>query len=1646
MKIRSFKGLVAFVLFLQLVIVGPISATQRSYAASGTLVEGLVHQFTSNAWANSNLFTSPSGDLYLSHVKGMNEIAIKKWENNQWKELTAITAAATGDSGFNGGVSDVAIDGNHTIYAAFLFYRGSGTTSDRGVKYGIYKNGSWSFEKVESAQDPYGWKNMYNPKIAFDSNGKAHIVYVYNDANDPRKYEVHYATNQSGSWVIKTLVSGTSAIDEVHEPQIQVDQANTIHITYVKEDNQNDYYGNVYYTHKKVSDPNFPAVHEKIIDSITDQKYYYPTPFVVDSSGKIYLSYSDEAYTSYLLTNKSGTWTKEVIDNDGISYPIKASVIDNKPYVMMYKDTGGPSTFFAMVKDAGTWKKGTKEVTSQSMSGSPMELISEMDPAGNIMIVMEENGLRNVKYLYGTSEDFGLNFAPPLSSNANLSSLAVSPGALVPGFSSGTTNYSVSVGYNVPSIIVTPTAADSTATITVNNQSVPSGVGRDVTLQTGHNLIPVKVTAQDGTVKTYTITVQKAAPSNNALLANLTASTGVLNPLFAASIKDYSIDVSNSTSQIKFTPTTADANATVTVGGNVVKSGQESPLIHLAAGENTIPIIVTAQDGSTATYTVKVNRNTPPVAADRLFSVDENAANGTVVGNVSGNDPDGQALTYRILSGNGKNIFKINAVNGEITVANGSLLDYEATKIYSLTVEVSDGFDQTTATVTIRVNDLNDNHPVAQGFTKNIDENLANGTVVGKVTATDHDANTHFSYKITAGNEDGAFAIDPSSGEVTVANSVKLDYETIKTFVLTIQVSDGVYTAETTATIGLNNLNDNKPIAEDAVFNIDENAPNWTVVGKVHATDADGDILRYQILSGNEDGAFTINASTGEITVADSRQLDYERKRIYQLRVQALDTVAPQAYDLYKALFDRSAGMESDIATITINVNNVNDHLPVPKGFTKNIDENLARGTSIGFVTATDEDEGSVFSYKLIAGNEAGAFAIDEDTGEVTVADSTKLDYEKVQSFSLTVEVSDGDHTAVTMVTIGLNNLNDNQPVLNDAVFDIDENALAGTTVGTVTCEDADEDSLQYSITAGNESGAFNINKETGTITVANAGKLDFEKVRSFVLTVQVSDGLHTADAAVVINLNNVNDNAPVGEGANFTIDENSANGTVVGTVTGYDADGDALHYKITDGNETNAFTIDEDTGKVAIADSTKLDFEKVQSFTLTVQVSDGLHTADVAVEINLNNVNDNAPVGKDFSFTIDETAETGTKVGVVEARDDDGDRLTYTILSGNDDGIFAVNETTGEISVADSSKLSAKEKALHVLSIGVSDGKHTGAMTVTVHVLSSDSTLSGLIASAGNLTPAFIPGMTQYTIYVSNNVKEMTFTPTAAHQKATVKMNGKPVTSGQKTEWLQLEAGRNLQTIEVTSENGQITKYNITVIRLKPVIKVIPEETDKIVTVSDEEVDLLDDNGTLIFELNGTRAEDKVVKLTAAQLATLIKRHVSIQILGKDVQLRIPAANFADKGDAAISIARVDKNSANIPFSNLAVGEIYELTIKQGDTIIHQFDHEIELGFSINGHAQPELLKVHYFNEAKKEWELIGGTVAGGQVIAKTNHFSTFALFQPDHLVIKPAKKPVTGSDLPETSTSMYNWLLAGLLILILGGAMLRIQRVGRR
>lgn len=98
-----------------------------------------------------------------------------------------------------------------------------------------------------------------------------------------------------------------------------------------------------------------------------------------------------------------------------------------------------------------------------------------------------------------------------LSGNANLATLAVSPGTLTPGFDPDIISYSVpGISIFTPSVTVLATVQEATSTLTINGQAVPSGQALAVPVPIGTTKIPVAVRAQDTvTVKTYTITVSR---------------------------------------------------------------------------------------------------------------------------------------------------------------------------------------------------------------------------------------------------------------------------------------------------------------------------------------------------------------------------------------------------------------------------------------------------------------------------------------------------------------------------------------------------------------------------------------------------------------------------------------------------------------------------------------------------------------------------------------------------------------------------------------------------------------------------------------------------------------------------------------------------------------------------------------------------------------------------------------------------------------------------------------------------------------------------------------------------------------------------------------------------------------------------------
>ncbi|MGZ4032954.1 MAG: cadherin-like beta sandwich domain-containing protein, partial [Tumebacillaceae bacterium] len=249
---------------------------------------------------------------------------------------------------------------------------------------------------------------------------------------------------------------------------------------------------------------------------------------------------------------------------------------------------------FVAVGDAGTILSSTDGITWGTESSGTSKYFNYVAYGGSKFVAVGQTGLIDTQ-------------DAPLSTNANLSALTLSQGTLSPAFSSGTTSYTASVANGVTSVQVTPTVADTTATMKVNGVAATSGNPVTVPLNVGSNTITIALTAQDGiTQKTYTVAVTRAQ-SSNANLSGLTLSQGTLSPAFEAGTTSYTANVANGVTSVQVTPTVADSTATLKVNGATATSGS-AVNVPLNIGANTISVLVTAQDGTQKTYTITVTR------------------------------------------------------------------------------------------------------------------------------------------------------------------------------------------------------------------------------------------------------------------------------------------------------------------------------------------------------------------------------------------------------------------------------------------------------------------------------------------------------------------------------------------------------------------------------------------------------------------------------------------------------------------------------------------------------------------------------------------------------------------------------------------------------------------------------------------------------------------------------------------------------------------------------------------------------------------------------------------------------------------------------------------------------------------------------
>ncbi|XP_075054561.1 protocadherin-16 [Mixophyes fleayi] len=828
-----------------------------------------------------------------------------------------------------------------------------------------------------------------------------------------------------------------------------------------------------------------------------------------------------------------------------------------------------------------------------------------------------------------------------------------------------------------------------------------------------------------------------------------------------------------------------------------------------------------------------LNDNTPAFSAASFNAeVPEDTPVGSLVLKLAALDPDhgpNGRITFHLSNGT-QGAFHIDPLTGHITTA--IQLDRERRAAYTFLAWAMDsdpcGPRSAEASVTVIVKDVNDNPPafLRSPFHLNLSRNTPIKRTLAAMRAEDKDAGANASilYRLAPHSSKGGFSVDPYTGEVRLLEP--LEEMSPRERTVFVQASDLGELPQSTTAVLVIHLRDEASrgprFPREAIeFSLSENSQQGSVVGAVRATHTGGSSGRisYSFLSGNENGAFNINPSTGQITVRQPALLDYEQSSRHKLVIQGETTQhytfttvtvllqdandnAPRfqlphytAYireaqadgnriiqvlaedpdqgmngqvtyafeqfqpmnDLFRidaqtgvvttaAILDREIWSETRLvvtamdrgsppltgsATLTLVVMDVNDNSPtIPFQLELSVREDGLIGSEIAHVTANDVDSGPPLWYSLsVDGSPGGPFSIFRYGGQIWLTEP--LDYEERTSFTLTIQTSDGKHQTRADLRLTLEDVNDNVPEFKQSLYQVTimEHTQAWTPLITISATDRDsgENSrITYKVLSSG-SGAFYIHPDNGTLFTTRSMELDALWPLVDVLVEARDNGSPSLASFVTVQilLMDVNDHSPTFPQQQYTasVPEDLPLGSTILILEATDADlspeNSILDYTILSGNVGNVFQVQsgvrfwnghfQHIGLIILTDA--LDFETIHAYNLTVGASDrGVpqRSHSVHVLITILDVNDNPPVfpRPDYSVLLSEAAPVGAEVLRVLAQDSDsGDNgmVHYRITSGDESRLFQINEATGAIKLV--RQLDRERQAMHTLVVLAFDG-----------------------------------------------------------------------------------------------------------------------------------------------------------------------------------------------------------------------------------------------------------------------------------------------------------------------------------------------------
>ncbi|MBK1810420.1 tandem-95 repeat protein [Clostridium sp. YIM B02505] len=622
-------------------------------------------------------------------------------------------------------------------------------------------------------------------------------------------------------------------------------------------------------------------------------------------------------------------------------------------------------------------------------------------------------------------------------------------------------------------------------------------------------------------------------------------------------------------------------------------------------------------DSALATVIINISPvNDAPIAYGQSLNVDEdNVLNDTL----TGFDIDGDMLSYYVVTG---------PTHGILTINEDGTFTYTPNKDYngqdSFTFKTYDGSEYSTpALVSLTVKPVND-QPIANGKTLSTDEDKI---LLDILTGTDVDGDGLKYYVVTQPkhgililNQDGTFTYTPNK-----------DYNGEDSF--TFKVNDGsIDSLPATVNLTVDPVND-QPVADGQTLNTDEDT---VLAGTLTGSDIDGDSLKYYVATAPKHGTLVINQD-GTFTYTPYK--DYNGEDSFTFKVN-------------------DGNVYSDIATVNLTVNPVNDKPTVLESYKKSTLYNQPVG---GTITGNDIDE-DILSYYVNENNKPsnGKVSVNEVTGEWTYTPNEGFSGE--DTFKVTVDDGKGGTTeTIVYINVAPKIFVNTAPTANKDTFSIDEDK---SLVGVVKGSDIDEDNLTYYLVTGPTHGTLIFN-EDGTFTYTP--DKDYNGKDSF--TFKVNDGyVYSAPATVNLTVKPVNDAPTSAESYTKTTPYNKA---VSGTVVGSDIDNDELNYSVAEINKPvhGIVSINPITGQWTYTPNKG--FSGNDSFKVIVSDGNG-GTAVSTVYIKVLNAD---PIVENYSRST--TINKAVSDSVV-AIDENEDNLTYSIVSSPSNGTVSLDNSSG--------------------------------------------------------------------------------------------------------------------------------------------------------------------------------------------------------------------------------------------------------------------------------------------------------------------------------------------------------------------------------